>query len=94
MIRKLWLLASLLAVASPDVAGAAWYQASSKHFVVYANESAERVKAYTDRLERFDQAIRYWHRMPEDKRGPSARVTISAFQGLPSAGLKLSRFQV
>lgn len=76
MIRKLWLSASLLAVAWPGVAGAAWYQANSKHFVVYADDSADHVKAYTERLERFDQAIRYWHRTPEDKRGPSARVTI------------------
>ncbi|THD37384.1 MAG: hypothetical protein E7773_05015 [Sphingomonas sp.] len=75
MIRKLLLSAAALAIV-PGTAHAAWYQASSKHFVVYDNESPDKVKAYTEKLERFDQAIRYWHHMPEDTRGPSARVTI------------------
>lgn len=75
MIRNLLLSAAAI-VALPGVAQAAWYQASSKHFVVYADDSAEHIKTYTERLERFDQAIRYWHNTPEDKRGPSARVTI------------------
>ncbi|HEX4693336.1 hypothetical protein [Sphingomonas sp.] len=75
MIRKLLLSAAAI-VASPGVAHADWYQASSKHFVVYADDRADHLKAYTERLERFDQAIRYWHHTPEDKRGPSARVTI------------------
>lgn len=75
MIRNL-LLCAAASVALPGVAKADWYQASSKHFVVYANDSADHIKAYTERLERFDQAIRHWHNTPEDKRGPSARVTI------------------
>ncbi|MDB5677762.1 hypothetical protein [Sphingomonas bacterium] len=75
MIRKLLLSAAALAIV-PGAANAAWYQASSKHFVVYDNEGPDKVKAYTERLERFDQAIRYWHHTPEDTRGPSARVTI------------------
>ena len=75
MIRKLLLSAAALAIV-PGAADAAWYQASSKHFVVYDDDSPGRVKAYTERLERFDQAIRYWHHTPEDTRGPSARVTI------------------
>ncbi|QDZ08353.1 hypothetical protein FPZ24_13420 [Sphingomonas panacisoli] len=74
MIRKL--LLSAAAVALPGVANADWYQASSKHFVVYSDDSADHIKAFTERLERFDQAIRYWHKTPEDTRGPSARVTI------------------
>ncbi len=75
-MRKLLLCAAALAGLLPGAANATWYQASSKHFVVYDDDSAGRVKDFTERLERFDQAIRYWHRMPEDNRGPSARVTI------------------
>jgi hypothetical protein len=76
MIRKLLLSASALAAMLPGVASAAWYQASSKHFVVYANDDPDKVKAYTAKLERFDKAIRVWHVAPEEKRGPASRVTI------------------
>jgi tetratricopeptide (TPR) repeat protein len=70
------LLSAAVAAPLPGVANAAWYQASSKHFVVYSDDTADHIKAFTERLERFDQAIRYWHKTPEDTRGPSARVTI------------------
>lgn len=76
MFRKLLSTVALTVLALSSPAEASWRQASSKHFVVYADDSADRIKAYTERLERFDQAIRYWHNTPEDKRGPSARVTI------------------
>lgn len=75
MIRKL-LLSAVALTALPGVAHAAWYQASSKHFVVYDNDSPEKVKAFTEKLERFDKAIRVWHVTPEDNRGPASRVTI------------------
>lgn len=76
MIRNLLLSATALTAMLPGVASASWYQASSKHFVVYANDKPENVKAYTQKLERFDRAIRLWHKAPEVPRGPAARVTI------------------
>ena len=66
----------LAALLSTTAAQAAWQQGSSRHFVVYANDTPEHVRAYTERLERFDAAIRAWHQTPEDQRGPSARVTV------------------
>lgn len=75
MIRKLALSVAALAT-MPGVANAAWYQASSAHFVVYSNDTPERVKAYTEKLERFDKAISVWHVAKETKRGPASRVTI------------------
>ncbi len=76
MIRKMLLSAAALAAILPGVASAAWYQASSKHFVVYSNDKPENVKAYTEKLERFDRAISAWHRSPPTNRGPASRVTI------------------
>ncbi len=64
------------ALMSTTAAHAAWQQGSSRHFVVYANDTPEHVRAYTERLERFDAAVRVWHQTPEDQRGPSARVTV------------------
>ncbi|MGN6817427.1 MAG: hypothetical protein ACTHJR_02015 [Sphingomonas sp.] len=76
MFRKVLLGATALAAMLPTAASAAWYQASSQHFVVYSNDSPERVKAYTEKLERFDKAVSVWHGVKEVKRGPAARVTI------------------
>jgi len=75
VFRKL-LIAAVGSLLASTAAQAGWYQASSKHFVVYANDSLTNVKDFTERLERFDKAIRVWHVAPEDPRGPSARVTI------------------
>lgn len=57
-------------------ASADWLQGSSKHFVVYSDDALENVRALTERLERFDRAVRALHAAPEDNRGPSARVTV------------------
>lgn len=74
---RIKLLSALLA--SPLLAGAAhaeWQVASSAHFVVYEDDTPEHVRAYATRLERYDRGMRLLHLMPEDKRGPSARVTV------------------
>ncbi len=73
MLRKVVLAAALLA---PATAHAEWYKASSKHFVVYADDREADVRAFTERLERFDKALRVWHVAKDDVRGPSARVTV------------------
>ena len=83
MIRKLLLSAAALAML-PSAANATWYQASSKHFVVYSNDTPERVKAYTEKLERFDKAISVWHVTKEVDRGPASRVTIFVLEGAVS----------
>jgi hypothetical protein len=41
-------------------ASAAWYEAKSNHFIVYANENPKDLKSYAEKLERFDQAVRYF----------------------------------
>lgn len=75
MIAKI-LLASAAVLAAASGAQAEWYKASSKHFVVYADDREDNVRAYTERLERFDKAIRVWHMSSDDIRGPSARVKV------------------
>ena len=55
---------------------ASWHRASSRHFVVYADDTPAHVEAFTTKLETFDKAMRVWHVAPEDKRDDSARVTV------------------
>lgn len=74
MLKKVLLASAMLLVSAG--ADAKWFKASSKHFVVYADDSETNIKTYTERLERFDKAIRVWHVAKEDTRGPSARVTV------------------
>ncbi len=74
MVRTSLIAAALLATST--TASAAWQQASSRHFVVYSEDTPEHVRAYTERLEKFDKAIRIWHGAPEDVRGDSARVAV------------------
>jgi Flp pilus assembly protein TadD len=57
-------------------AHAAWYQASSKHFVVYANESPKALSEFADKLERFDQAARFLRRMDDPPVGDGNRLTV------------------
>jgi tetratricopeptide (TPR) repeat protein len=74
MVRRLLLAGTALMAAT--AAHAEWYEASSKHFVVYADDRPERIKAYTEKLERFDKAMKVMRGVPEDRRGPAARVTV------------------
>jgi hypothetical protein len=86
-----WALLAVPAFAflMPASARADWHRASSRHFIVYSDDAPEKIKAYTQRLERFDKAIRIFHGMPDDKRGPASRVTLFFFKTVGDIG-KLS----
>jgi len=57
-MRMLLRVAVATALAAGSQANAAWYQASSRHFIIYANDSPKRLLAFASELERFDQAVR------------------------------------
>lgn len=57
-MRRLLRFALAAALATASQANAAWYQASSRHFIIYANDSPKRLLAFASQLERFDQAVR------------------------------------
>lgn len=76
MSLLLRLSAAALAVAVPSVAHGAWHKASSKHFIIYSDDKPERLKAYAEKLERFDQAARRVLKRPDPNVGDGNRVTI------------------
>lgn len=77
MIGKLIRLTVASALLTAGAARAAWFEASSPHFVVYADARAEWIKDYTARLERFDSAIRVLHGDQSDRPAvPASRVTV------------------
>jgi hypothetical protein len=57
-------------------AHAAWHQATSKHFVIYANEDPQQLSDFASRLERFDQAVRLIRRMDDPPVGTGNRLTV------------------
>ncbi|MEM6908051.1 MAG: DUF1570 domain-containing protein [Pseudomonadota bacterium] len=78
MIIRVWLLlafaAGLSLSASP--AQADWYEASSDHFVVYANDSEKDIRRFSANLERFHKAMEQLTGRTVAKPSPSNRVVI------------------
>ncbi len=53
-----------------------WHEASSNHFVIYADESEKDIRKYSDRLERYHSAMSAVLPSRKIKPSPSSRVTI------------------
>ena len=68
--------AGALALALPSAAQADWMEASSTHFVIYADESAKDVREFAEDLERFHSALEFLTRAQMEEPSPSNRVTI------------------
>jgi tetratricopeptide (TPR) repeat protein len=60
----------------PAAARADWHEASSDHFVIYADESEKAIRKYSDRLERYYGAMSFMLTSRKDKPSPSNRVTV------------------
>lgn len=76
MRRLASLLALALAALAPSAARAAWHEANSAHFRVYADGSADSVRDFAARLERFDKGLHVLNGLPDRNRGPASRVTV------------------
>ena len=74
LIACLALTLSLAFLSSP--ARADWYEASSDHFVIYADDSAKDLKKYAENLERYHSAMEYLTRRKTEKPSPSNRVVV------------------
>ena len=52
-MRKVLTTAAALFLFGSGTAMADWHEASSDHFVIYADESEKEIRKYSDRLERY-----------------------------------------
>jgi cytochrome c-type biogenesis protein CcmH/NrfG len=59
-----------------QAAHAEWHEASSDHFVIYSNQPEKDIREYSDRLERYHNAMEARMALPKYKPSPSNRVTI------------------
>lgn len=69
-------VACVAAMISPFSVSAAWYQASSPHFLIYGDNDSTALRTYAEKLERFDQAVRFVRGLPEFVPAPVNRLTI------------------
>jgi len=64
------------AVLQAGTAHAAWNEAISKHFHVYADESPTELRSFATKLERFDAAVREARGTPDVAAGNSTQVSV------------------
>jgi len=76
MLNLLKALVAGSALVQASVASAAWNEAVSKHFHVYADEPADELRAFATKLERFDAAVREARGVPDVDPGASTQVTL------------------
>jgi len=79
-VRK-FVLAVLFSALS-STASASWHEATSKHFAVYADQSPAELKAFAEKLERFDAAVREARGVPDVASGQATRVTLFVVRDL------------
>jgi Flp pilus assembly protein TadD len=75
------LLAALMAFAAAAPASAEWYEASSDHFVIYADDREGDIRIFAENLERYHSAIAALTGRTVEKPSPSNRVTIFVVGG-------------
>lgn len=78
--RALALAAATLSLAATP-ARADWREASTDHFVIYADSSEGWLKGFAERLERFDAAIRWARQVPTYGDERSNRLVIYVVRG-------------
>ncbi|WP_247710461.1 hypothetical protein [Qipengyuania huizhouensis] len=74
MKLRVALLAMIAAAASP--AQAKWYEASSEHFVIYADDSERDIREFAENLEKYHSAMVLVSGRSVEAPSPSNRVTI------------------
>ena len=72
---RLLLGASALVFGSAS-AQAAWHEASSRHFTIYADDNPAELKKFAESLERFNAAVREARGIADVEPGASSRVTL------------------
>ena len=76
LFLRLSLWTVICGVIGAGPAAAAWHQASSRHFVIYSDDKPERLRAYAEKLERFDKAVRLLRNVQDPQVGDGNRLTI------------------
>jgi hypothetical protein len=88
-----WCVAAVVAFTGSQ-ANAAWHQAKSRHFIIYADQSPEAVRDFADRLERFDAAVRHLRDMGDPPLTESGRLRIYVLKSEAAVARLAGRWDV
>lgn len=69
-------LALLLGATATSPASAKWREASTKHFLIYSEESAKTLADFATKLEKFDKVMRMTRGLEDPPLSPANRLTI------------------
>ena len=83
-LSRLFVIVAALVL--PGTAQAAWHEARSNHFIIYADMKPADLKQYAERLERFDQAARYVRGMQDPKLTDANRLRIFVLRSERTVG--------
>jgi tetratricopeptide (TPR) repeat protein len=83
MFRKAF-VGTAVALLCSTAAQAEWREATSKHFIVYSDGDQKSLTEYTEKLERFDQAVRAMRLMPDPPLGRARKVTMYLLDDIPA----------
>ncbi len=75
-MKRFLLTFAIASLAIPQAAWAGWNEAKSRHFVIYSEQSPQRLKAFAEELERFDQTVRRLRGLGDPPLTDSGRLTI------------------
>lgn len=70
-----------IAMAAAQPAFAGWYEASSEHFVIYADDKEADIRTFAENLERYHSAMAFVTNREADAPSPSNRVVIYVVGG-------------
>lgn len=79
--RTFRILAAALALLAGNPARAEWYEASSDHFVIYADDKEADIRKFAENLERYHSAMEFLVGRDVETPSPSNRVTIFVVGG-------------
>lgn len=71
-----WLVAALVLVAAGSPARAAWYEAKTKHFIIYSEQKPDEIQDFANRLEKFDSAVRFARNMADPPLADSGKLRV------------------
>ena len=84
-MRGFLFAAALLMGSIAQPASAAWHKASSKHFIIYADQNPEKLRAFAAKLEKFDKGVRLTRGMTDYEFGDGNRLTIYVVRDVAAA---------
>ncbi|MEO6359528.1 MAG: DUF1570 domain-containing protein [Sphingomicrobium sp.] len=76
MNKLLAAVGAALLVSTAGSAPAAWHEAKSKHFIIYADADEQWLRDYAERLERFDKAVRRVRAMDDPELSDSRKLAV------------------